>query len=39
MIKLNKGSAANGDFLYLQVGGWVVSSESFQSNIPKNYIF
>jgi hypothetical protein len=37
VIKLNKGSAANGDFLFLQMAGWAVSLDPDENNIPKNY--
>lgn len=42
-IKLGRGSATNGDFLYLQMGGWAaiasydVNKSSDQNNIGRGY--
>lgn len=37
IINLSKGSAPNGDFVYLTMAGWAVSMDPKQNVIPKSY--
>ena len=37
IINLNKGSAPNGDFVYLTMGGWAVSLDPKENVIPKSF--